>query len=236
MVVSVSVTGDLSIPALLYVRGERIAPADSDPQAGVTIPCGSARVTRVELAAALLASAAWSLRERGLVELDAGGAIRPSGQGDAPGIEGELLSAGRPGGPIATAVDRWLGTTAELPARAVLVRVRDELLGAGLAHRDPPPRRSPLGRVARGVGRVVGGVADFLDADPTDIVADTLTDGGEASPAAAVRIDCEAVTRIAEVSSAAVERWLHFAATEPGLYGALLAGALGALNRPTASS
>lgn len=205
---------------LLYLFADRFVPEKKFRSVGVEIPCRNVQVKLEELAAGLFAVAFWSLREQGIIGLEAFRArrmlvvpttrVRVSGLGSAPrpGLEGEILKAlgEKKEDHVYALVRRWFGTNSRSPHWDVVRVVIKEAMDLGyMSQKEEETGRGAVTGFFLGKTRV--------KLDPS----------------------CEKISSLEGHLEEFASRWENFQSSETELYGALLEQARKAINSRTES-
>jgi hypothetical protein len=134
-----------SVPVILYLFADRIVPKHPMLVEGTSIPCTDVRVQKGALAVRLLASAFWSLRQQGVIDMELGEnrparrmlrrpAIRvsPLERVERPGLEGAVLESVGKRETVHDVICRWSEVGSTDPWHDVIAEVVTEAVANGL--------------------------------------------------------------------------------------------------------
>lgn len=211
---------DPTSSTLLYLFADRLIPEKKFRTIGVEVPCKNVQVQLEELSGSLFAAAFWSLREQGVVGLEAFRArrmlvipttrVRVSrlGQAERPGLEGEILKTldDKRDDHVYDLIRRWFGSDSSSPGWDVLQVAVQEAVDLGYIDRV---------EVDKGRGAVTG---FFLGKSEIKLEP-----------------HCEKISTLEERFNDFASRWQTFQTSEAALYGTLMDQCKKAINSRTES-
>ena len=137
--------GTPSAPLIFYLFADRIVPKHPMLVEGTSIPCTEVRVQKGALAVRLLASAFWSLRQQGVVEIEVAESpqartmlrrphvrIAPVERVERPGLEGAVLASLEGRETVHDVICRWAEVGSTDPWHDVIAEVVREAVANGL--------------------------------------------------------------------------------------------------------
>ena len=137
--------GTPSVPVIFYLFADRIVPKHPKLVEGTSIPCTEARVQTGALAVRLLASAFWSLRQQGVIEIEVAESrparrmlrrpdvrVSPLKRAERPGLEGTVLASLEDRETVHDVICRWSELGSTDPWHDVVAEVVGEAVANGL--------------------------------------------------------------------------------------------------------